>query len=58
MWGLRRALRQPAETIMGFLTAWLGLHILGVDRAMARQVRRIEQGCTGAQAFESGIGRQ
>ncbi len=52
MWGLRDTLRQPAETIMGFLTAWLGLHILGVDRAMARQIRLIEQGRTGAQAFE------
>ncbi len=52
MWRWRQTLRQPGETIMGFLTAWLGLHILGVDRAMARQIRLIEQGRSGAQAFE------
>lgn len=52
MWGLRSQLRQPSETIMGFLTSWLGLHILGIDHAMARQMASIGQGLSPAQAFE------
>jgi hemerythrin len=52
MWALRSQLRQPSETIMGFLTSWLGLHILGIDQAMARQMASIERGLSPAQAFE------
>lgn len=52
MWALRSQLRQPSETIMGFLTSWLGLHILGIDQAMARQMASIEGGLDPAQAFE------
>jgi hemerythrin len=52
MWRLRQTLRQPAETIMGFLTSWLGLHIMGVDQQMARQIELIGRGLDGAQAFE------
>ena len=52
MWRLRQTLRQPAETIMGFLTSWLGLHILGMDQQMARQIELIGRGLDGAQAFE------
>ena len=37
MWTARHILKLPAETIMGFLTSWLSLHILGVDQSMARQ---------------------
>lgn len=52
MWSLRHTLRQPAETIMGFLTSWLGLHILGVDQAMARQIAAMRDGVSSADAFE------
>jgi diguanylate cyclase (GGDEF)-like protein len=52
MWSQRQTLRQPGETIVGFLTAWLGLHILGVDQAMTRQVRHIEAGFSGAEAHD------
>lgn len=52
MWALRHTLRQPAETIMGFLTAWLGLHILGVDQSMARQLVAIKAGKPAADAFD------
>jgi hemerythrin len=52
MWGLRHSLRQPSETIMGFLTSWLGLHILGVDQSMARQMQAMDKGLSAAEAFE------
>lgn len=40
MWGQRRIMSSPAETIHGFLTAWLSSHILGDDQEMARQVHQ------------------
>jgi hemerythrin len=52
MWSLRHTLRQPAETIMGFLTSWLGLHILGVDQAMARQISAMRDGASASDAFD------
>lgn len=52
MWALRHSLRDPSETIMGFLTSWLGLHILGVDRSMARQIESMGQGLSASEAFE------
>lgn len=52
MWTLRHTLKQPAETIMGFLTSWLGLHILGVDQSMARQMAAINVGTSAADAFD------
>lgn len=53
MWTARHILKLPAETIMGFLTSWLSLHILGVDQSMARQMVAIQGGATPAQAFEA-----
>lgn len=52
MWASRHTLRQPSETIMGFLTSWLGLHILGIDQAMARQITAMQAGQTAQEAFE------
>lgn len=52
MWGLRHSLRQPSETIMGFLTSWLGLHILGVDQSMARQMQAMGRGLSATEAFD------
>ena len=45
-------LGDPAETFVGFLTAWLGLHILGIDQSLARQINLIRQGVAPADAFE------
>lgn len=40
MWAQRAIMSAPAETIHGFLAAWLSSHILGEDQAMAHNVRR------------------
>jgi hemerythrin len=34
------------------LTSWLGLHILGIDQEMSRQILRMRQGQSAKQAFE------
>jgi hemerythrin len=52
MWSARATLSNPAEVFLSFLTAWLCLHVLGVDQSMARQVALIERGETPAKAFE------
>jgi hemerythrin len=52
MWGRRADMGDPAETFVGFLTAWLGLHILGIDQSLARQINLIRQGVAPADAFE------
>jgi len=52
MWLARHTLKNPSETIVGFLTAWLGLHILGVDQSMARQMAAIGDGVSATQAYE------
>ena len=52
MWAARGALQDPAQSLVGFLTSWLGLHILGVDQSMARQIEGLRQGQTAAQAYE------
>ncbi len=51
MWDARGHLRQPGDTLMGFLTSWLGLHIMGVDQSMARQMARIPAGADPAEAW-------
>jgi hemerythrin-like metal-binding protein len=38
MWAQRGIMSAPAETIHGFLAAWLSSHILGDDQAMARYI--------------------
>lgn len=53
MWGAKETLSHPAEVFLSFLTSWLGLHILGIDQLMARQMRRIEAGETAKQAYEA-----
>lgn len=52
MWSQRSALIDHPENIVNFLTAWLGLHILGVDQSMARQIRLIQDGMSPAAAYE------
>lgn len=52
MWSQRATLVEHPETIVGFLTSWLGLHILGVDQSMARQIALIRTGVSPAAAFD------
>jgi len=52
MWKQRNRMSDPAETFVGFLTSWLGMHILGVDQSLARQIVLIRGGMSPAQAFE------
>ncbi|WP_374594173.1 ATP-binding protein [Aquabacterium sp.] len=48
-----RQARKPPIEVVQFLKRWLNLHILGVDHAMARQIRMIEAGMTPAEAFDA-----
>lgn len=53
LWSCRADLKDPARTFIGFLTSWLGMHILGVDQSMARQCERIKAGMSAEQAYEA-----
>ena len=54
MWSTRYSASAPVsgDGITSFLTAWLGLHILGIDQSLARQIQAIEQGESPTQAYE------
>lgn len=54
MWAARASTTAAAsgDGITSFLTAWLGLHILGIDQSLARQIKAIEQGESAVQAYE------
>lgn len=52
LWKQREVITRKPEIFIGFLISWLGMHILGVDQSLARQVKRIESGLTPAQAYE------
>lgn len=52
MWERRNAMADPNESLVGFLTSWLSLHILGIDQSLARQIKLIRQGMSAASAFE------
>ena len=52
LWTQRASLADAGTTLVDFLTSWLGLHILGIDQSMARQVASVRQGLSAAQAFE------
>ena len=51
LWAQRDLLLGNPETIVGFLTAWLGLHILGIDQSMARQISLVRGGMAAGEAF-------
>ncbi|MCK9284170.1 MAG: bacteriohemerythrin [Rhodocyclaceae bacterium] len=51
MWQARGSMAAPAETLHGFLSAWLAFHILDEDQAMARQIAAIGSGKTAKQAY-------
>lgn len=50
MWQQRTVMSAPAETLHGFLVAWLSFHILGEDQQMAREIKRIQSGMDPAAA--------
>ena len=52
LWATRSSMAAPAETFASFLTAWLGLHILGIDQSLARQIAAMKQGASPQQAYE------
>lgn len=54
LWNSRGSLANPAESIHGFLAAWLTVHILGEDQVMARQIAAVKRGVSAEQAFLSG----
>ena len=52
MWKSRATMKNPAEVVHGFLTAWLTFHILSEDQEMAHQIVQIGNGKTPAAAYE------
>jgi len=52
LWADRDTLEDPAGRLMGFLSSWIGLHLLGVDQAMVRQMHLIEASHTAKEAYE------
>ena len=52
LWAQRKNMQDMATTLVGYLTSWLGLHILGVDQSMARQMNAIAAGTPADQAYE------
>ena len=46
MWSSRGAMANPAEVLHGFLSAWLGFHILGDDQVMAHQIAQMRPGAS------------
>ena len=57
MWGARKALNNPAEVFLSFLTSWLCLHVLGVDQSLARQLALIHAGESAECAYEKELQR-
>ena len=53
MWSGRKAMANPAQTLHGFLSAWLGYHILGEDQDMARQIALISTGVSASDACDA-----
>lgn len=52
MWKSRATMKNPAEVLHGFLTAWLTFHILSEDQDMAHQLTLIKAGKTPDIAFD------
>ena len=52
MWNSRATQPDLHGRLMGFLVSWIGLHILGVDPSMVRQMRQVQAGRNPADAFE------
>lgn len=44
IWGQREASPDLPSRMMGFLASWVGLHVLGTDPAMVRQIEQVQAG--------------
>lgn len=44
IWGQRDQLPDLPARMMGFLASWIGLHVLGTDPAMVRQMAQVQAG--------------
>ena len=51
MWSQRTTMAHPREILHGYLSAWLGFHILGDDQVQARQFRDIATGIPADEAL-------
>lgn len=51
LWSMRALLAAPASSFAGFLNGWLGLHILGMDQSLGRQMAAMAQGVPASEAF-------
>jgi two-component system, NtrC family, sensor kinase len=51
MWKSRTTMKNPAEVVHGFLTAWLTFHILSEDQDMAHQIAMVRAGKPAAEAY-------
>jgi hemerythrin len=51
LWAGRSQLSQPVDALLGFLCSWLTFHILEEDQRMARQIERVRQGMSPAEAL-------
>jgi two-component system NtrC family sensor kinase len=52
MWKSRATMKNPAEVVHGFLTAWLTFHILSEDQEMAHQIALVKAGKSASEAYE------
>lgn len=52
MWNERQTLPDPSARMMGFLASWIGLHVLGTDQSMVRQMQGIDEGQSAAEVYE------
>ncbi|MFC7459677.1 hemerythrin domain-containing protein [Hydrogenophaga defluvii] len=56
MWNGRATQPDLHGRLMGFLVSWIGLHILGVDPSMVRQMRQVKAGRAAVDAYEDDPG--
>jgi hemerythrin-like metal-binding protein len=52
MWKSRATMKNPAEVVHGFLTAWLTFHILSEDQDMAHQIALVKAGKSAGEAYD------
>lgn len=58
MWDRRSVTSDTGAGLIGFLTSWLSLHILGTDKLLAHQIQLIHDGIPAASAFERATSTQ
>jgi len=58
IWSTRGSTADPASVLHGFLSAWLAMHILGVDQSLARQIAAVRSGEDAEVAFDRELAHQ